>query len=164
MLTLVAVAVAFLLAVGFLFRRSAGYHTRSWQRATRLAIGNQLSWSDRIYGAVISRQQHRYWWDEANYHETELLKMGYLTNCTFRLTNQVMTREFTSNFFRLIHLRAGTNDDQVWRSPYLTNRTGLAPTFPTKDYAIWDQTFRECAALYASNLPPSAVPATAEKR
>lgn len=96
-----------------------------------------------------------YWTLQMKEHEAALLRLGYLTNCEFRLTNQVITREFSSNFFRLIHLRAGTNDDQVWRSPYLTNRTGLAPTFPTKDYAIWEQTFRECASLYASNLPPT---------
>jgi len=156
-------AMTIILVLGFLWRPGTTYHTRSWQRATRLAMGDQLSWWERIYGAVVSKQQPQYWWDQAKRHETELLKMGYLTNCTFRLTNQVMTREFTSNFFRLIHLRVGTNDDQVWRSPHLTNRTGLAPTFPTKDYAIWGQTFRECASLYASNVLPASVAGGAAK-
>lgn len=156
-------ALTFFIVVGFLWPPSTAYHIRSWQRAARLAMGNQLSWSDRIYIMLARQQGPQYWWNQARDHETELLSMGYLTNCTFRLTNQVMTREFTSNFFQLIRLRAGTNDDQVWKSPYLTNRTGIAPTFPTKDYAIWEQTFRECAAIYASTLPPSDVRSDLER-
>lgn len=145
-------AIGLMLALGFFWRRGVTYHTYGWNRATRLAMGGQAPWRDRIYGAMIS-QKPQYWWDQTKRHEAELLKMGYLTNCEFRLTNQVITREFSSNFFWLISRRAGTNEDQVWRCMELTNRTGLSPMFPVKDYAIWEQTFRECAARYASNLP-----------
>ena len=150
-------AMTIILVLGFLWRPGTTYHTRSWQRATRLAMGDQLSWWERIYGAVVSMQQPQYWWDQAKRHETELLKMGYLTNCTFLLTNQAVTREFSSNFFFQINRRLGTNEDQVWYCTQLTNGTGLAPTFPTKDYHIWEQTFRECASLYASKALPASV-------
>ena len=96
-----------------------------------------------------------FWHEEARYHEKALLKLGYLTNCEFHLTNQVMTREFSSNFFWLINQRLGTNTDQVWMCPYLTNNSGIRPTLPVKDIATWKQTFWECAARYASNLPPT---------
>lgn len=96
-----------------------------------------------------------YWYEVVHHHEDALLKLGYLTNCEFRLTNQVITREFSSNFFWLIQRRLGTSTDQVWMCPTLTNRDGIAPTLPAKDFATWEQTFRECAVLYASNLPPT---------
>jgi hypothetical protein len=146
------------LAFAFLWMRTRDYHIRSWHLATRLAMGNYRSWRERIYGTALA-DTPQYWWGRAYRHESELLRMGYLTNCEFRLTNQMMTREFSSNFFRLIHLRVGTNDDQVWRSQALTNGMGLVPMIPTKDYAIWEQTFRECASRYASNLPATSVSA-----
>ncbi len=54
-----------------------------------------------------------YWYSVARHHEDSLLKLGYLTNCEFRLTNQVISSEFSSNFFWLIQRRLGTNADQV---------------------------------------------------
>jgi hypothetical protein len=121
----------------------------------RLNIGGPVPLLDRMYGALMNKQP-QYWWKVANHHENELLRLGYLTNCEFRLTNQVITHEFSSNFFRLIYQRLGTNTDQVWRCPTLTNRDGIAPTLPVKDLATWERTFRECASRYASNLRPAS--------
>ena len=64
-LPLIAGAIALMLAFGFLWRQGVTYHTRSWHRATQLAMGDRLSWWDRIYGALISKQQPQYWWDQA---------------------------------------------------------------------------------------------------
>ena len=41
------------------------------------------------------------------------------------------------------------------------NASGLEATMPVKDVARWERIFRECAALYASNLPPATVTNTA---
>lgn len=51
-LPLIAGAIALMLAFGFLWRQGVTYHTRSWHRATQLAMGDRLSWWDRIYGCV----------------------------------------------------------------------------------------------------------------
>ncbi len=151
--------IALILALGFFRRPGVTYHTRAWHRAARLAMGGNLPWHERIVGALISKHPQQ-WWDKAKYHEAELLKLGYLTNCTFQLTNQVMTRPFSTHFFQTIYRRLGTNEDQVWRCPHLPNEAGYSPTFPVKDYAIWEQTFRECAARYASNVPPESTHTT----
>jgi hypothetical protein len=82
-----------------------------------------------------------YWAEVARHHEDAMLRLGYLTNCEFRLTNQVITRQFSSNFFRLIYQRLGTNTDQVWMCPYLTNNSGIRPTMPVKDVTMWEQHF-----------------------
>jgi len=130
------------------------YHTRGWHKAMRnLATSEPLPLAEQLLMNPV--MPGVYWNEAARRHEKSLLELGYLTNCEFRLRNQVITREFSSNFFRLIHQRLGTNTDQVWMCPTLTNRDGIAPTLPVRDIATWEQTFRECAARYASNLPPA---------
>jgi hypothetical protein len=151
-------AIALLLLFAFSTQQKIAYYRRCWHQAWRMMAGNSVSMLDRIYEAV-ARKGHKEWWDDMTRHENALIRLGYLTNAEFRLTNQVITREFYSNFFTLIRHRVGTNDDQVWRCPMLTNRTGYTPAFPAKDYPTWERTFRECASLYASNLPPAAVTA-----
>jgi hypothetical protein len=129
------------------------HHTRALHAAFQHQVtGGSIPLMDRLLhpNTPISR-----WHEVAHYHEKQLFKLGYLTNCEFRLTNQVITREFSSNFFQLIRQRLGTNTDQVWRCPFLTNRKGIAPILPAKDVAVWEQTFSECATRYASNLPPA---------
>ena len=146
-------AMALLLLFGFSTRQKIAHHIRCWHHAGRMMMGNSVPILDRLYEAV-TRKGYKEWSDDMTRHENSLIRLGYLTNAEFRLTNQVITREFSSNFFRLIYQRVGTNDDQVWRCPHLPNGTGYNPTFPVKDHAIWEQTFRECATRYASNLPP----------
>lgn len=148
-------AVALLTAFGFTRGQRIARHINAWKRASGIAMGNPIPTLDRFYSWVIDKPP-QHWWAEVSRHEAALMQLGYLTNCEFRLTNQIMTREFSSNFFRLLRQRTGTNDDQVWRCPYLTNGAGIAPTFPVKDYAIWEGSFRESAVLHASNLPPAS--------
>ena len=147
--------IAVLFAYSFSKGQRIAHHTRAWHRAGRIAMGNSVSLFDRLYQGAVNKTPQN-WWNEVSRHEAALTSLGYLTNCEFRLTNQVITRDFSSNFFRLINQRLGTNVDQVWRCPYLTNRTGISPIFRAKDLGIWEQTFRECAVLYASNLPPAS--------
>jgi hypothetical protein len=160
---LVAVAALIILAALLLSpskERKVRGHLRGWRESLEnTSNGRRIPFPERVLHFVQDKGMSSswYWTLKMMEHEAALLHLGYLTNFEFRLTNQVITREFSSNFFRSIHLRAGMNEDQVWRSPYLTNRTGLTPTFPSKDYAIWEQTFRECALRYASNLPPASM-------
>jgi hypothetical protein len=126
-------------------------HTSGWHSAMlHLANSTPVPLPQRLLNNADTPGQ--YWHEVARYHEKALIKLGYLTNCEFHLTNQVMTRAFSSNFFWLIQQRLGTNTDQVWMCPSLTNNSGIRPTLPVKDVAAWEQTFRECAARYASNL------------
>jgi len=131
--------------------RAIRFHTEGWHEALRKAS----SYKPKPYVAFFDkRSSSKYYHDMMNEHERALLGMGYLTNRVIRLTNQVITREFSSNFFRQIHMRFGTNTDQVWSCPYLPTRDGIAPTLPTKDVGEWERIFRECAARYASNTVP----------
>lgn len=152
---LVIVAALFLNPSG---ERQVRGHLRGWRESLENTLnGRPIPFFDRVQHFIQDKGMSPswYWTSKMKDHERLLLRLGYLTNCELRLTNQVITREFSSNFFKLINQRAGTNGDQVWICPVLTNRTGISPTFPHKDYAIWEQTFRECAARYASNLPPA---------
>jgi hypothetical protein len=159
---LLAVIAAVLIAYSLSKEQRIARHTRSWHRVCRIAMGNSVTLLDRLYQGVMNKTPHD-WWNEVRRHEAALTSLGYLTNCEFRLTNQITTRDFSSNFFRLIYQRVGTNEDQVWRCTLFTNHTGISLTFRAKDYGIWEQTFRECAVLYASNLAPASVEADSAK-
>jgi hypothetical protein len=108
-------ACAIALALWFTFssrEQKIQRHIRAWHAATLHQInGASIPLMDRLFRAntAISR-----WHEISRYHEDQLLKFGYLTNCEFRLTNQVITREFSINFFQFIRQRVGTNRDQVW--------------------------------------------------
>jgi hypothetical protein len=102
---------------------------------------------------------HVYWPNRRQLHEAELLRLGYLTNCELRLSNQAITPAFYSNFFWRIRAELGTNTDQVWVGTALPNHAGLKPLLPAKDAATWERIFRECAVLYASNISTSVAPA-----
>lgn len=129
-------------------------HTNGWHSAMlHLANHTPVPLPQRLLSSADTPGQ--YWHEAARYHEKALIKLGYLTNCEFHLTNQFMTRAFSSNFLWLIQQRLGTNTDQVWMCPSLTNNGGIRPTLPVKDVAIWERTFRECATRYASDLPPA---------
>jgi hypothetical protein len=132
------------------------FHIKGWHKAVEYSSSRrQRPFFSRFFD---SRSSSAYYHDVAKAHEQALLEVGYLTNCEIRLTNQVITRECSSNFFRQIRARFGTNIDQVWLCPYLPNRDGIAPTLPAKDVGEWERIFRDCAARYASNIPPSLSP------
>jgi len=160
--SLLAGIAAVLIAYSFSKEQRIARHASSWHRVCRIAMGNSVTLLDRLYQGVMNKTPQD-WWNEVRRHEAALTSLGYLTNCEFRMTNQVITRDFSSNFFRLIYQRVGTNEDQVWRYTDITNHTGLSLTFRAKDYGIWEQIFRECAALHASNLPPASVGADSPK-
>ena len=123
-------------------------HTSGWHGASyNIAKGQPFPLLRQLI--QTSDSPGAYWTEVMDYHEKALFKLGYLTNCEFRFTNQVVTREFSSNFFRLIRQRLGTNEDQVWKCFFLTNQDGIAPILPVKDVSVWKQTFQECAARYA---------------
>ncbi len=146
--------VALVLWFSFSRHQMIRHHTKSWQSAMQnYARGIPPPRLQQIFNH--QKGNIMYWLDVAREHEADLLELGYLTNCEFRLTNQVLTSEFFHSFHPLIQQRVGTNSDQVWRCPVLTNKMGISPIFPLKDLATWEQTFRECASLYASNLPPA---------
>jgi hypothetical protein len=88
-------------------------------------------------------------------HEQALMRLGYLTTNDFVLTNQLLTVEFGSNFWRMLRERYGTNRKAIWM--YHNNRDRIHATLPAKDLAEWERIFRECAARYASNVPPVAI-------
>ena len=132
--------------------RAISFHTEGWHLAARKAGSSA---SKPFFAFFDSRSPSAYYRDAMKAHEQALLEIGYLTNCVIRLTNQVTTREFSSNFFGQLRTRVGTNTDQVWLCRYLPNRDGIAPTLPVKDLPEWERIFRECAVKYASNFPPS---------
>ena len=48
-------AIALILAMGFFWRQGVAYHTRSWHRAARLAMGGPMPWWDRICGTYTAQ-------------------------------------------------------------------------------------------------------------
>ncbi len=84
------------------------------------------------------------------------VKLGYLTNIELRLTNQMLTPAFRSNFFSRIAAapEIGTNSGHMWRCGALSNESGFCPMLPAQDVAAWQRIFRECAERYASNTVP----------
>lgn len=133
------------------------WHKRAWlteyqeivrQQAggrTPVTVWNQLM---RALG------RHRDAYQRMHDHELSLFELGYLTNHDFFVSNQVMTREFRSNFLWRLQTRFGTNGECIWLLRGSTNHNGYHATLPMKDIVEWERIFRECAAQYASNIPP----------
>lgn len=129
------------------------YHQREWHLSwTRHATGAPVPF---LRARLFNERPWSFWMKEKRRHESELLRLGYLTNSELRLTNQVMTPAFLSNFFWQIRTQLGTNYDQVWIANAVSNKAGFNPLLPAKDVATWERIFRECAVRYASNLPPA---------
>jgi hypothetical protein len=152
----IACAVALLLWFSFSRQQRIRHHTSGWNKALHHMAKSKPPLFRRIFH--LNESPNNYWHKAVTYHEKALFDLGYLTNCEFRLTNQIVTRGFYSNFYWLIRQRLGTNTDQVWSSSYLTNQEGIRSTLPVKDVVVWEKTFRECAGLYASNLPMVTTP------
>ncbi len=86
-------------------------------------------------------------------HEAALIRLGYLTNRDFLVTNQILTLDFNSNFFGKIHEAFGTSGESIWTiEPYAT-RNGFRVILPTRDVTEWERILRECATRYATNTP-----------
>lgn len=134
-------------------------HQQGWWQAVR-AIDSHAP--EPLFDRLNPFRDKRYiyWNNERQFHEGELLRLGYLTNYELRLSNQTMTTALYSNFFSRVRAELGTNVDQVWVGNALPNRAGLRPMLPVKDTATWERLFRECALLYASNtsIPVQSAP------
>lgn len=103
---------------------------------------------------AIGRREDPY--QQMREHERALFSLGYLTNHDFFVTNQVLTREFNSNFNRMLFKKFGTNGDSIWMIRGSTNRDGYHAMLPVKDVGEWERIFRDCAARYASNTVPAS--------
>jgi hypothetical protein len=130
-------------------------HREGWWQAVRSMVSNARLPLLRQINVFRQGDSYSFWRAEMEFHQSELQRLGYLTNCELRLTNQVMTPVFYSNFFWRIRNELGTNSDQIWVGTPLSNRAGLNPSLPAKNVAVWERIFRECALRYASNSPPT---------
>ncbi len=143
--------------------RQVRNHLHGWHEAmTNVSTGTPVPWIGKvrlfIRESVVNRSDSDWYWIALmKEHEQALLQFGYLTNCVLSLNGQKLPKGFSSNFISRIYARVGNGGDQVWRISRLTNEMGIAPTFPAKDYAVWEQAFRECTSLAASNSAPSSV-------
>ncbi len=143
--------------------RQVWNHLDGWHEAmTNASTGTPVPWLGKVRevlrdGSLPLSGSDWYWLARMNEHEQRLLQLGYLTNCVFSLEGQKLPDGFSSNLLRRIYARVGNGGDQVWKIPRLTNGMGISPTFPAKDYAVWEQAFRESASLPASNSAPVSV-------
>lgn len=151
-------AIIFCLGVLFGSRDPIENHKRAWFKAWNRIIRKQTTartlfasrWDD-LLGSVLGRVDD----DRAlRQHEQALMQLGYLAKHDFFVTNQILTREFNSNFFGAVGQRFGTNGESIWLCRFSTNRDGWHATLPASDIAEWDRIFRECVTRYASNVPP----------
>jgi hypothetical protein len=139
------------------------YHKREWHETLKRITGKRSSQNARsgMLWQVLSRflraevSDH----ERLKEHEAALTKLGYLTNHQFFVTNQVLTREFSSNFFQRLFQTFGTNGEAIWSCRYSSNshRQGFEALLPAKNVAEWERLFREYAARYASNIPPAGI-------
>jgi hypothetical protein len=155
---------ALLLMIGLLlFLRPADsieYHRRGWLESLQQLQGGKPG---PTFMAMFRRELARLLHGDRDphqlmrEHERALLRLGYLAERELHLTNQVITRAFRSNFFVRVRQAFGTNES-IWMYHALTNNGGLRLTVPAKDVGRWETIFRECAAGYASNVPPASTP------
>jgi hypothetical protein len=161
-----AIAVAFVFMIGVVIwlsapRDNVEYHKNGWFAAVENLQGAQ---QNRGVIALLRQEISRWFGKPADdyqamrQHERALLRLGYLVKQDFHLTNQVLTREFHSNFYRRVQQTFGTNWQSIWTYGALTNQQGLHATLPAKDLHEWERIFREYAARHASNLPPPVAP------
>jgi hypothetical protein len=139
---------------------SIEYHRRGWLAAVGELQGRRpgstlMMMLRRGVSRLLHRERDPH--QLMREHERALIRLGYLAQRDFHLTNQAITRAFSSNFFVRIRQTFGTNDS-IWIYHSLTNNGGLRVTVPAKDAGRWEIIFRECAARYASNLPPASTP------
>ena len=129
------------------------WHVRAWNAAVQESVSGCVTFWDQ-FKSVIGRQRAPE--QRMRDHERALFDLGYLTTHAFMATNQVLTREFYSNFVRNLMQTFGTNGECVWtmRGFGSTGPTGILATLPVKDMDEWERIFRECAAKYAFNVPP----------
>ncbi len=149
--------VVFCLWMVFCYDNKVEYHKRAWLKESQRMVGGPARGISlrRIWDEIFPRLRQRIDpGQEMRRHEDELKHLGYLTTRSFLLTNQMTTPEFRSNFFNTVWQRFGTNGECVWTCQTLTNQTGYIVTLPAQDVAAWEHIFRDCAARYASNLPP----------
>jgi hypothetical protein len=167
----VAFALLFLAVLAWWLQRNLStaakiaHHQDEWRRSKRAMFAGTplplLHWLN-VFRENEDFNPQEYWREKMQYHQTELVRLGYLTNCELRLTNQIMTRAFHSNFFVGVQNELGTNAHQIWSGTPRPNHTGLNLLIPAKDVAALECIFRECAAKYAANVPP--VLSTSESR
>lgn len=150
--------VVFCLWLVFRYDNKVEYHKRAWLKEAQRMVGGPAReiLLKRLWDEMFSRfRQRSDPGQEMRWHEDELKRLGYLTTHAFLLTNQAITREFRSNFFNTVWQRFGTNGECVWACQTLTNQIGYIVTLPVQDVAAWERIFQDCAARYASNLPPA---------
>ena len=161
----VAIITAFAILVGLGIwviwpSDSVEFHKRQWLAAAGELQGAKPNRSllGQLRHELSRRLRGRPDFDQVmRRHESALFRLGYLTKHDLFLTNQVLTREFNSNFLVRLQQTFGTNGEAIWGYRSFTNRDGIHATLPAKDRTRWEEVFRECAERYASNLPPSAV-------
>ena len=160
LLTLLVGSILFCLWIAFRAGDEIEWRKQAWlaesKENKRQQTGGGLILWDELKSAILRHgdpYQRRY--QKMREHERALFRLGYLTNHDLFVTNQVLTREFRSNFIRIAFDRFGTNGESIWMLRGSTNQDGYHATLPAQDVREWERIFRECAARYASNVPPS---------
>ncbi len=124
-------------------------HEAEWRRAIRNQVDNvPVPWFRRWF---TPPRPGGYWDIAIEEHAGALIRLGHLTNVEFRLTNQVLTPAFASNFNRRARAQIGTNTGPVWITASLSNRAGYHAVVPVKDLAAWRRVFDECATQTLTN-------------
>jgi hypothetical protein len=125
------------------------HHEAGFREAIRNRVNNvPAPWFRRIFAASPAGGH----WDNAlKQHAGELIRLGHLTNVEFRLTNQVVTPAFASNFNRRARAEIGTNTGAVWIVPDLPGGAGYRSLLPVRDVEKWRRVFDSCVAHAGTN-------------